>query len=698
MEDGDAAGQLQQSPRAPLGRRAGSFAGLFAATVALLSAGTMAAASPGARSARPGPTAPALLTPPAEAGARVHPAGAAVSAAPAARTRPARPATRPAQPPAPADFDFAHKRSDTPPEQTLDQYRDLLDRETLAFTIAQAVEVATVLHPEVRRRREQLAEYPSLVRAERAEYLPQLDLTLQAAQTRDPGFRNSPFFSRLLEDPTAGGPPGFGDADPADFGGAFTFGTYLWNFQLRQTVWSFRFRPAMRGVELGRDLAATDLAEAENRIARDTATRLYAYLLGERTQAVLESALETRERSLELARERLELGAGARLEVLRERVAVSRLRRQLADAEEALRVERAGINALVGREQDREIEVLDALELPDPLPRVLPPAALMEIAGLRRPQLRRHRLDRDLLTTRRELDAADALPVLRANASYGINTFTVENTYDLDLHNWNAGVTLTWNLFDGLGRRSRAASLRSQETQSEWEQNEFESTLEVFLHQAAANWNGALAALEEATLALEEAAEAQRVAEAEREAGAGTAFFVQEAEQARREVELELARNIHDALAALAEMKFLVGYPAHAPHSVIADASPVAAAARLRQTNDRLRQTDDRLRQTDDRLRPTDDRLRPTNDRQPTIAPFPATADPPGPTPAAAPETTAPETAAPLRPAPAENGPALPESRPAPAPTGDPEAERSGATPPSDLPDRPDTEPEENSR
>ncbi len=683
MEDGDAAGQLPQAPRAPLGRRARAFAGLFAATVALLSAGTMAAASPGAPSARPGPTAPALRTPPAAAGARALPVGAAVPAAPAARTRPARQpartATRPAQPPAPADFDFAHKRSDTLPEQTLDQYRDLLDRETLAFTIAQAVEVATVLHPEVRRRREQLAEYPSLVRAERAEYLPQLDLTLQAAQTRDPGFRNSPFFSRLLEDPTAGGPPGFGDADPADFGGAFTFGTYLWNFDLRQTVWSFRFRPAMRGVELGRDLAATDLAEAENRIARDTATRLYAYLLGERTQAVLESALGTRERSLELAQERLELGAGARLEVLRERVAVSRLRRQLADADEALRVERAGINALVGREQDREIEVLDALELPDPLPRVLPPAALMEIAGLRRPQLRRHRLDRDLLTTRRELDAADALPVLRANASYGINTFTVENTYDLDLHNWNAGVTLTWNLFDGLGRRSRAASLRSQQTQSEWEQNEFESTLEVFLHQAAANWNGALAALEEATLALEEAAEAQRVAEAEREAGAGTAFFVQEAEQARREVELELARNTHDALAALAEMKFLVGYPAHAPHSVIADASPVAAAARLRQTSDRLR--------------PTNDCLHPTNDRQPLTAPFPATADPPRPPPAAAPET-----AAPLRPAPAENGPALPESRPAAAPTGDPEAERSRAAPPSDRPDRPDTEPEENSR
>lgn len=499
-------------------------------------------------------------------------AGAASTAAPAAAQTvvPTESADR--------DFDFAHRRSELPPDRVLDQYRDLLEQETLAFTIAQAVEVASVLHPEIRRHRERLAEYPSLVRAARADYLPQLDLTLQAAQTRDPGFRNSPFFSRLLDDPLAADAGGFGGADPSAFGGAFTFGTYLWNFQLNQTLWSFRFRPAMDAVDLGRAIATSELHEAENRIARDTAARLYAYLLGQRTREVLARALETRERGLELARARLELGAGARLDVLRERVAVSRLRRQLADAEEALRVERAGVNALVGRGQDREIEVLDRLALPDPLPRVLPPAALMEIATLRRPQLRRHSLDRERLTTERRLTSADSLPVVRANASYGINTFTPENTYDFSLHNWNAGVTLTWSLFDGLGTGSRLQSLRSQETQAEWEQVEFESTLEVLLRQASANWNGALAALEEATLALEEAAEAERVAGEERDAGAATGHWVMEAAQARREVELELAQHTHDALAALAEVKYLVGYPAHAPHSVIADTPSVAPA------------------------------------------------------------------------------------------------------------------------
>ncbi len=466
-------------------------------------------------------------------------------------------------------------------DRVLNQYRDLLEQETLAFTISQAVDVASELHPEVRLTRERLAEFPSLVREARSPYLPQLDLNLQIAQTRDPGFRNSPFFSRLIDSPDGGdssdGFP-FGGGGAGDFGGAFTFGTYLWNFQASQVLWSFGIRPALRGVEVGRARVESELEEVQNRIARDTVTRLYSYLLGLRTRDVLEQAVETSERGLDIARDRLELGAGARLDVLRARVQLSRLRRQLADAEDALTVERAGINALVGREQSKAIEVLDDLELPDPLPRILPAEALMELAGQQRPTVRQFGLDRELLEAQTSLALADARPEVRATASYGINTFTLENTYDLQLHNWNAGVSLTWNLFDGFGSGSRVASLRSQVTQNDWEQNEYESTLEVTLRNATANWQAALTAIEEATLALEEAMEAERVAGEELTAGAATAYLVMETVQARRDVELEKARHTHDALNALAELKYLVGYPANAPHSVIADTAPVRAA------------------------------------------------------------------------------------------------------------------------
>ena len=61
----------------------------------------------------------------------------------------------------PADVPAARSAEGGVPQadRILDQYRDLIAQETLAFTIAQAVAVTTELHPEVRRNRERLSEY-----------------------------------------------------------------------------------------------------------------------------------------------------------------------------------------------------------------------------------------------------------------------------------------------------------------------------------------------------------------------------------------------------------------------------------------------------------------------------------------------------------------------------------------------------------
>jgi len=67
------------------------------------------------------------------------------------------------------------------------------------------------------------------------------------------------------------------------------------------------------------------------------------------------------------------------------------------------------------------------------------------------------------------------------------------------------------------------------------------------------------------------------VAAAERDTGVGIELMVLEAGQLEREVELDMLASTRDALNALAEVKFLAGYPASAPHSLISDA-PAGAA------------------------------------------------------------------------------------------------------------------------
>ena len=222
----------------------------------------------------------------------------------------------------------------------LDQYRDLIAQETLAFTIAQAVAVTTELHPEVRRNRERLSEYGVLLREAHAPYLPQLDLSLSAARTRDPGFRNSPFFSRLIDDPDAAA--GFGGGgDPSAFAGAFTFGTYLWNFQLsRPCGASGCARPPAAWRSAG-EIAEADFDEVRNRIARDTAGRPLRLPAGAaHPGGAGAGGADPRTRTRPRQRP-ARAGSGARGSRSSSAVQLSRLRRQLDDAEEALNLERA---------------------------------------------------------------------------------------------------------------------------------------------------------------------------------------------------------------------------------------------------------------------------------------------------------------------------------------------------------------------
>jgi outer membrane protein TolC len=78
-------------------------------------------------------------------------------------------------------------------------------------------------------------------------------------------------------------------------------------------------------------------------------------------------------------------------------------------------------------------------------------------------------------------------------------------------------------------------------------------------------------------LAVNEAREAERVAEESLKWGAATTLDVIQSTLALRQSELNQMTVAHDALVALAEMKFLVGFRADAPHSVIEASEPVAA-------------------------------------------------------------------------------------------------------------------------
>jgi len=440
-----------------------------------------------------------------------------------------------------------------------------------ALSLSLAVEYALEANPDVQRAREQIDEFDLMVRQARAEAFPQVDANVAVVRTRDPGLRNSPFFSRLLEGP---------DPVPPEALAPFFFTNYLWRFDVSQSVYSFgRVTNAMKAArdELGG--IRMDVREKENEISRDVARACYGFLLARRRLEVLESERAARERQLQNVRDRFELQDATRLDLLRAEVTLANLRPEILSAENDVRVAVALVNDALGRPVDMPLVVEVPLEAPERIPSVAEPAALMLVALENRPRFLRYGVDRRVLEDRVGITRAAIRPAIDATASYGINTYAFDNLSDLAFRSWSFGVSMRWTLFDGLRTPSEIGALRSQVTQSRREEESFRSELALELERSSGNWRRALEAIEVASMAVEQAREAERVAEESFRWGAATTLDLLESARSLREAEFNQAQAAHDALVALAELKFLVGFRADAPDSVLEGAGSGAGMA-----------------------------------------------------------------------------------------------------------------------
>lgn len=443
--------------------------------------------------------------------------------------------------------------------------------DVVTFTLPQAVELALAVNPEVLSVREKTEEFGQAVREAKSEALPQLDAQLYWRRTRDPGLRNSnsPFFNEL--DPSE---------FPEDAFDSFSYSNYLWNVEVSQPIFTFgRVSNAMAAAREERGGVNLDIQGIENRVSYDTVRAAYAFLLAHHNLRVLETERQSRQRQLEQVEIRFDVQDATKLDVLRARVTLANLEPEILVADNNLQVALASVNNTLGRPVDAPIEVLAELVLPDPVPNVMRPEALLEIAGQYRPEMRRFTVDRKVLDARVGLTKSNLLPQIKATAGFGLNTFGAANVTDLAFHTWNAGVVFDWKLFDGHRSHSQMGALRSQQTQSEYDEKTFRNELSVSLKQAHGTWTRALQALEVTALTVDQAREAERVAEESLKWGAATTLDVIQATLSLRQAELNQTTAAHDALVALAEMKYLVGFRADAPDTMIEAPPSVASAA-----------------------------------------------------------------------------------------------------------------------
>jgi len=301
------------------------------------------------------------------------------------------------------------------------------------------------------------------------------------------------------------------------------------------TLFDLRALPLIRSASRSLEAQRLESAELERALAFDVADTFYAVLSAERLRDAAERRVRVAEATVEEARLRLEAGLANRNDLTRADLERATARLEATRSAQDVESARLALAFLIASPVDRP------LAEPEPLPAVAEErAALVSRAQSARRELA-------ALAERAEAARQSALaprlglvPTLDLRGLYRTTNEAGLSGNDED---WNVGVTLTWELFDGGAREALADQRLAEAREADLALAVERRRVALEVEQAATVLASADAALSQAETRLEAARQnAEEVRERYR-AGLASALEQADAQVSEFEAEAELARQ-----------------------------------------------------------------------------------------------------------------------------------------------------------
>jgi outer membrane protein len=265
---------------------------------------------------------------------------------------------------------------------------------------------------------------------------------------------------------------------------------------------------------------------------------------------------------LDDVQKRYKAGTVPQFDVLRAQVELANERPHLIQARNDLRIGKNNLLNLLGVRLPKDIWEDVPLKLSDALeqrPYDIDLSSGLGQALTKRPELAALRKAEAL---RRE-DLVNAKsgykPIAQVFGGYEWQSLTYEKDLDNDLHGWNAGAELSWNIFDGQLTRGKIMEAKARYEQAQLDVDQSIRQIELDVRTAYSTFIEAREVLDSQKLVQEQAEEALRLAEARHQAGTGTQLDVISAQTALTQARTTQVQALHDYSVARARLQRALG-------------------------------------------------------------------------------------------------------------------------------------------
>jgi outer membrane protein TolC len=349
-----------------------------------------------------------------------------------------------------------------------------------------------------------------------------------------------------------------------NLGNAFVFANQSWSVDIRLTQSVYeggRINSALRSARLAREQALLQHQTVIADALRDVRVAYYGVLVAQQQITVQEASLKLLQQELADTQRRFEAGTVPRFNVLRAEVEVANARPRLIRARNTWRIAKDNFANLLGETVPRETQELP-LQLTDkleaaPLKIELPDAVATaleqrtELAALRKAAALR---DEGVVNAK-----AGYKPSLQVFGGYGSRSSQFNPDLTEELHGWEAGAFLNWNLFDGFLTQGRIQEAKGLRQRANEELAEAERRVDLDVRTAYSTFVEAQEVLKSQEKVQESAEEALRLATARAEAGAATQLDVLSAQTALTEARTTQVQAVHDYAVARARLERAMG-------------------------------------------------------------------------------------------------------------------------------------------
>ena len=302
----------------------------------------------------------------------------------------------------------------------------------------------------------------------------------------------------------------------------------------------------------------------------DVRIAYFDILLAAQQIVVREASVKLLIRELEDTRRRFEAGTVPRFNVLRAEVELANAQPKLIRAKNDHRIAKNNLANLLGYNLPRNVWEDIPLQLSGRLEaepyEIQLPAAIARALD-KRPELGALRKAENWRLEDVTRARAGYWPSAQVFAGYGSRNSQFNTDLNRDVSGWNAGVQVSWDLFDGFLTKGKVQQTQALHDKAKFDVEDTMRRIELEVRTAHSQFIEAKEVLESQKKVVEQADEALRLANARAEAGTGTQLDVLSAQTALTEARSTQVQALHDYAVARARLERATGDSA--PQTVV---------------------------------------------------------------------------------------------------------------------------------